>query len=145
MIDLFRPVSSQHQSALSPKLPYLLPALLSWLEDNHCTPMLVARVDVSGVAVPEGYAQDGLITLNVSSRAVQGLHVDSGCVSFGARFGGRRFDVRLPLTSLQYLFARERPEDSGISLISEAKACEAAPHAPQIKKKRGPPTLRVVE
>ena len=136
---------------LTPKLPFVLPALIAWIEDNGCTPMLVAQADAPGVAVPDGYAKDGMMTFNISSPAVQGLVVDAETISFGARFGGRHFDVRLPLASLRALFAREHPEASGVSLLAEARECaeagqEAGPvgQAPPVKKK-GPPKLRLVD
>jgi len=138
----------QVASPLTPKLPFLLPGLIAWIEDNGCTPMLVAQVDVPGVSVPEGYAKDGIITFNISSQAVQELVIDADAVRFGARFGGRHFDVRLPLTSLQAIFAREHPKASGVSLIGEARECAEAQtaHVERINpKKKGPPKLRLVD
>lgn len=90
--------------------------------------MLVASVNVPEVSVPAGYAHDGLITLNISDQAVQGLTVDQHMVSFSARFGGRHFNVRLPLESLRAMFAREDPKASAVSL-SEAAAEIAARRA----------------
>ena len=145
---------------LTPKLPFLLPALIAWIEDNGCTPMLVSKVDVPGVWVPDGYAKDGMITFNISAQAVQGLVIDEESVSFGARFGGRHFDIRLSLASLQAIFAREYPEASGMSLVGEARLCAQAANldreqtqqdAPARKpakkpaKKKGPPKLRLVD
>jgi len=138
----------QVASPLTPKLPFLLPALIAWIEDNSCTPMLVSQVDVPGVSIPEGYAKDGIITFNVSSRAVQGFVVDAEAVCFGARFGGRHFDVRLPLASLRAIFAREHPKDSGVSLIGEARECAKASVADEQAepvRKKGPPKLRLVD
>jgi len=141
--------AQQVASPLTPKLPFLLPALVAWIEDNGCTPMLVAKVDLPGVSVPEGYAKDGLITFNISLRAVQGLVIDGEAVRFGARFGGRHFDVNLPLVSLQAIFAREHPEASGISLIGEARECAGSPAATDERvvpvRKKGPPKLRLVD
>ena len=123
--------------------------MIAWIEDNECTPMLVAHADVRGVSVPKGYAKDGMITFNISSQAVQGLVIDAEAVRFGARFGGRHFDVCLPLASLEALFAHEHPSTSGVSLVAEARECadeyEKRSTQGSCGKKKGPPNLRLVE
>lgn len=114
------PSSEKSSVSFTPKLPYILSALVQWIQDNGCTPMLVASVEVAGVRVPAGYAQNGLITLNISDQAVQGLSIDQDMVRFSARFAGRHFDVRLPLESMRALFAREDPQTSAVSLADAA-------------------------
>lgn len=114
------PSSDTSSHSFTSKLPYILSALVQWIQDNGCTPMLVASVNFPGVSVPAGYARDGLITLNISDQAVQGLAIDQDMVGFAARFGGRHFDVRLPLGSLRALFAREDPQASAVSLADGA-------------------------
>lgn len=128
---------------MTPKFPYILSALVRWIEDNGYTPMLVAGVDAPGTIVPEGYARDGLITLNVSQSAVQGLSIDEEGVAFAARFGGRHFDVRLPPESLRVVFAREDPQASGVSLaplVSDLEETDTQGDPRPI----GPPDLKVV-
>ena len=113
--------------------------------------MLVASVKVPGVSVPAGYAQEGLITLNISDQAVQGLTIDQDMVRFSARFGGRHFDVRLPLESLRALFAREDPKASAVSLAdaaAEVAASHAAEPAEAMQNRENlpnTPKLRLVE
>ncbi len=100
--------------------------MVQWIQDNGCTPMLVASIKVPGVCVPAGYAREGLITLNISDQAVHGLTIDEDMVSFAARFAGRHFDVRLPLESMRALFAREDPEASAVSLADAAAEVSAS-------------------
>ena len=114
------PSTDSASPRFTPRLPYLLSALVRWIEDNGCTPMLVASVEVPGVSVPHGYARDGLITFNIAEGAVQGLVIGDESVGFAARFGGRHFDVNLPLESLQAVYAREYPAESAVSLVSVA-------------------------
>ncbi len=105
--------------------------------------MLVASVATPGVCVPQGYERDGMITLNISDQAVQGLAIDQQLVSFSARFGGRQFDVRLPLASLQVLFAREDPQNSAVSLVEAA--AELSENDKPEEQTRSSPKLRLVE
>ena len=133
----------------SPRVPYILPALLRWIEDNQCTPMLVASVEAPGVSVPEGYAKDGLITLNISERAVQGLTINSERLAFGARFAGRHFNVVLPMASLQALYAREDPASSAVSLAAMVAEVPKSKQQPSPAGSEGGarkrPNLRLVE
>ena len=46
--------------------PYLLEAMYRWMVDSQCSPLLHARTDILGVNIPEGYARDNLIILDVS-------------------------------------------------------------------------------
>ena len=113
--------------------------------------MLVASVKVPGVSVPRGYEKEGLITLNISDQAVQGLTVDQDMVRFSARFGGRHFNVRLPLESLRALFAREDPKASAVSLadaaaeVAASRADEPAEAMQNCEKLPKTPKLRLVE
>ncbi len=146
----------------TPKLPYLLSALVQWIQDNGCTPMLVAHVDTPGVMAPKGYSRDGMITFNISEHAVQRLVIDEYAVGFAARFAGRHFDVYLPLESLAALFAREHPKASAVSLVEAAMEVklmrETSASAEQLPedaqdtndahrplRKPGKPRLRLVE
>lgn len=126
---------------MTPKAPYVLSALLRWIEDNGYTPMVVACVDETGIRVPKGHARDGFITLNVSQSAVQGLSINDEGVAFAARFGGRHFDVHLPLASLSVVFAREDPEASAVSLVPLVSELEEPQDDPRPK---GPPNLKIV-
>lgn len=107
--------------------------------------MLVASVTAPGVCVPAGYDRDDMITLNISDQAVQGLLIDQQLVSFSARFGGRHFDVRLPLASLRVLFAREDPQNSAVSLVEAAAEISENDNAKPKEQSPGPPKLRLVE
>ena len=143
--------SDKSSGSFTSKLPYVFSALVQWIKDNDCTPMLVASIKVPGVSVPGGYAQEGLITLNISDQAVQGLSIDQDMVRFSARFGGRHFDVRLPLESLRALFAREDPKSSAVSLADAAaevaarRADEPAEAMQNRENLPKTPKLRLVE
>lgn len=90
--------------------PYLIRAIYDWATDNGFTPHLLVATDVEGVSVPREYVQDHRITLNISPVAVQSLDLQSDPIWFSARFGGRAFDVLVPVGAVLAVFARENGE-----------------------------------
>lgn len=92
---------------VSSKRPYLIRAMHEWMSDNGHTPHLVVDAMHEGVNVPTEHIKDGRIVLNVSYNAAHALQLDNALVSFRARFGGQPFDVRVPVSSVLGIYARE--------------------------------------
>ncbi len=92
---------------LSSTRPYLLRALYEWILDNDLTPQLLVVATEPGVLVPKQYIQGGKIVLNISPTAVRGLEIDNEKVRFGGRFAGRHYDVSLPVSAVEAIYARE--------------------------------------
>lgn len=89
--------------------------------------------------VPRAYVKDGRIVLNVAPRSVRSLELGNDFISFGARFAGRHFDVRVPIRCVLAVYAQENGK--GIALAEdEESSAEAPPDGPP----KGPPKLRVV-
>jgi len=90
--------------------PYLVRAIYDWcLAEGH-TPYILAAESHVGVRVPEGYAKDGRITLNINPRAVQNLEVGADSIRFSARFGAAPFQVVVPYQAVVAIFASETHE-----------------------------------
>ena len=87
--------------------PYLVRALYEWIVDNDCTPHLLVKSDYPKVQVPQGFASDGQIVLNVSPSAVRNLHMDNEAVSFDGRFGGVPHTLYVPSAAILGIYARE--------------------------------------
>ncbi len=87
--------------------PYLLRALVEWINDNNMTPHILVDAGLPGVQVPSSAIKDGRVVLNIAERAVVGLMVDNDGVSFTARFGGVSYPVQVPMPAVLAVYARE--------------------------------------
>ncbi|WDY58887.1 ClpXP protease specificity-enhancing factor [Pseudomonas sp. PSKL.D1] len=87
--------------------PYLVRALYEWIVDNDCTPHMLVNAEYPAVQVPQGFASDGQIVLNISPSAVRSLHMDNEAVSFEGRFGGVSHSLYVPAGAILGIYARE--------------------------------------
>jgi stringent starvation protein B len=87
--------------------PYLVRAMHEWMTANNQTPHLVVDASATTAEVPRAYVRDGRITLNVSWQATQYLKLGNDWIEFSARFGGVSQQVRVPVTSVLGIYARE--------------------------------------
>lgn len=98
--------------------PYLIRALYEWIVDNDCTPHMLVNAEYPSVQVPEGFASDGQIVLNVSPSAVRNLHMDNEAVSFDGRFGGVSHTLFVPSGAILGIYARENGQGMVFDLES---------------------------
>jgi stringent starvation protein B len=119
--------------------PYLIRAIYEWLLDNQCTPHLLIDANADGVDVPQNYAQDGKIVLNVGPSAVEGLRVSNEEVTFLARFSGVSQLVALPVNAVLAIYAKENGRGM---LFEESDKGGPDDPAPQPDPK---PSLKVVK
>ena len=140
------------------KRPYFFRAFYDWITDNGLTPHLVVDAEFEGVDVPRAYVENGKIILNASLDAVRGLVLEDEYVSFSARFGGKPYDIYLPIYSILGIYAMENGE--GIVLaeldggeippgpfaqpVSKDKVSTSSTATKKTKKKR-PSHLKVVK
>jgi len=92
---------------MGPNRPYLLRAFYQWLLDNECTPHLVVNADLPGVQVPYEHVKDGQIVLNIAPHAVGDIEMSNERVMFSARFGGKPFQLIIPMAAINAIYARE--------------------------------------
>ena len=99
--------------------PYLMRALVEWINDNGMTPHVLVDATRAGVQVPASAVKDGRVVLNIAERAVAQLELDNEAVRFTARFGGVSHPVLVPVSAVLAIYARETgqgmalPEDAG--------------------------------
>lgn len=133
--------------------PYLLRALVEWINDNGLTPHILVDAGVDGVQVPPSAIKDGRVVLNIAERAVTRLSIDNEVVGFSARFGGVSYPVLVPISAVLAVYARETGQ--GMALPDDIVAAEGhddevpaddAPTPPDDNPpKPGRPHLRVVK
>jgi len=87
--------------------PYLLRAMHEWICDSACTPHIVVDAGAAGVEVPRHFVRDGKIILNVSWAATDKLKMTNDEVTFAGRFSGSIVEVRVPVTAVLAIYARE--------------------------------------
>ncbi len=86
--------------------PYLIRAIYEWCVDAGFIPYLAVRVNEQ-TEVPQAYVKDGEIVLNLSAGAVQNLQLGNEMITCAGRFGGRSFDLIVPVEAVIGIFSKE--------------------------------------
>lgn len=130
--------------------PYLIRALYEWIEDNGLTPHVLVNAELPGVEVPPQHVHEGQIVLNINPAAVRDLKLGNEWIEFNARFGGVARTVRIPVTAVLAVYARENGQ--GMAFGEERGSDDEPPpppsSAPQPDKPARPdrkPTLKIVK
>jgi stringent starvation protein B len=87
------------------------------------------------------YVRDGRITLNVSWQATQGLKLGNEWIEFSARFGGVSQQVKIPVTSVLGIYARE----TGQGMLFQDEGETPPPAADSGSSNGSRPKLRVIK
>lgn len=109
---------------MKPQRPYLLRALYEWVVDSDDVPHVLVDATADGVVVPTEHVEDGKIVLNLGPNAVRDLALEDDYVMCNSRFGGRPFEIYLPMASIRAIYGRDSrqgmvfpdetvPEDDG--------------------------------
>ncbi|KMM86785.1 stringent starvation protein B [Pseudomonas taetrolens] len=132
--------------------PYLVRALYEWIVDNDCTPHMLVNSDYPKVQVPQGFASDGQIVLNVSPAAVRQLHMDNDAVSFEGRFGGVPHTLYVPMSAILGVYARENGQGMVFDLEESLEGDDEVepdddgpPSGTEPPRPTGRPSLKVVK
>jgi len=92
---------------VKPQRPYLLRALYEWIVDCDQIPYVLVDATVAGVQVPQEHIKDGQIVLNMGPNAVQDLVIDDQYVMCGGRFGGKHFELYVPMLAVLAIYAKD--------------------------------------
>jgi stringent starvation protein B len=127
--------------AKNSKRPYLLRAMHEWMSDNGETPHVIVDSERPGVEVPRAYVKDGKVVLNLSASATQRLALGNDWIEFDARFAGVVHHVRIPLSAVLGIYARETGE--GMVFSEQDLSPEPPNKSPDDSGKR--PQLKIVK
>jgi stringent starvation protein B len=129
--------------------PYLIRALYEWIVDNNCTPYILVNAEHAQVKVPQGFARDGQIVLNISPSAVRGLQMDNEALSFEGRFGGVAHHLYIPAAAVLAIYARENGQGMVFDLeppvFDEDGPDDDGPSGGEPPRPSGRPSLKVVK
>lgn len=138
-----------------PRRPYLLRAMHQWITDSGLTPQIMVDASVEGVDVPRAHVREGRIVLNVSYDATRNLDLGNHWLTFEARFGGAARQLRLPVSAVQGIYARETgeglmfPAEGDIQPPPEqpdpSTGASAAESAPKPRSRGDRPSLKIVK
>ena len=95
---------------MSSVVPYLIRAYCDWIEDSNLTPHILVDCEKTGVVVPEGFAKEGKIVLNISSSATESRLITNNSISFKARFSGKPQKIIVPCEAVLTIYAQENGE-----------------------------------
>jgi len=87
--------------------PYMIRALHQWINDNDCTPLILASSDHQDIQIPNGIDEDGKVVLNISHGATKNLEIINEGILFDARFAGKSEHLFVPINSVLAIYARE--------------------------------------
>jgi stringent starvation protein B len=108
----FPPISSANFGTST--RPYFIRALYEWCTDNGYTPHIAVFVD-SATSVPNDYVKDNEIVLNIGFEATSDLMLGNEILEFKARFGGVSREIRVPITHVIAIYARENGQGMAFS------------------------------
>lgn len=128
--------------------PYLIRALYEWIVDNNCTPYILVDINFPNVKVPDGFAEDGQIVLNLSPSAVKHLLMDNEAISFEARFAGVVQRPYVPIIAVKAIYAKENGYGMFFEhdpLLESNNGGDDKPPSPETPSPRKKPSLKIVK
>ena len=127
--------------------PYLIRALYEWIEDNGLTPHILVNAELPGVEVPKQHVREGQIVLNINPAAVHDLRLGNESIEFNARFGGIARTVRIPVTTVLAIYARENGQGMAFGEEKDGDEPPQPPSSPPDKPvtRDRKPTLKIVK
>ena len=94
-------------ASMTSSRPYLIRAIYEWISDNALTPYILVNAELPQTVVPQQFVEDGKIVLNISSQAIDNLHIDNDWLMFSARFNGKAMEVSVPVAAILAIYAKE--------------------------------------
>ena len=89
------------------KRPYLIRAMLDWINDNKLTPYILVDTNISNVTVPEKFINKEKIILNIGHTATDNLNVTLESISFNGRFDGKSLSIFVPTEAILSIYIKE--------------------------------------
>jgi stringent starvation protein B len=91
---------------ISSTKPYLVRSIYDWCIDSGFTPYISVQA-FPELNVPKEYIKENEIVFNISINAVNELIIDNNIVGFSARFNGVERKLKIPMNTINSIFAKE--------------------------------------
>ncbi|MCK5894088.1 MAG: ClpXP protease specificity-enhancing factor [Endozoicomonadaceae bacterium] len=147
--------------SMSSSRPYIIRALYEWIVDNDCTPYLLVDTTIPGVDVPDQFSGEDQVVLNLAPMAIRDMDVSNEAVMFLARFGGRTFQICVPINAIMSIYTKENgqgmvfeveSQPKGVHLVEtsafdgcvELDSADPDPETPN-RPPKGRPNLKVIK
>lgn len=127
--------------------PYLIRAVHEWILDNNFTPFLLVNANHPEAILPQQFAQNGQIILNIRPAAIDALSLGDDAIEFNTRFSGKSTYIKAPVTAIMAIYAKE----NGKGMVFESEESQNdEPPKPDLPNPPEPPkpvkpTLRVLK
>lgn len=124
--------------------PYLVRAVYEWIVDNDMTPYLLVDSEYPNAVLPQQFAKDGQIVLNIRPLAVEALSLGNEAIEFNTRFNGKSTYINAPINAVLAIYAKENGKGMAFDpndLNNRHDDSTPPPPEPPPKSK---PTLKVV-
>lgn len=96
--------------------PYLIRAIYEWIADNGARPHVLVDTSHPNVRIPahlyEKASGKPFEAFNIAMSATSDLHMDNEYITCNARFGGKRFNLVLPIDAIATIYTPD-PELPG--------------------------------
>lgn len=132
---------------------YLICSIYDWCVNNNFTPFISVK-SYPELELPIGYVRNDEITFNISVKAVYGLIINDDFIYFIARFNGLPRKLKIPMSSVKGIFAKEvnrgiefphNIEEENPKILSKKQTTISQDSLPRQSKSASKPYLRVVK
>lgn len=125
--------------------PYFIRSVYEWIVDNDLTPYLLVNSDDPDSDLPQDFAQDGRIVLNISPSACRQLQIDNDIITFSTRFSGKTVEISVNPTAVFAIYAKENGRGMEFGPEYDGAVLPATKRSGFKVKKQAKPALTLVK
>ncbi len=125
--------------------PYFIRSVYEWIVDNDLTPYLLVNSNDPDSDLPQDFAQDGRIILNISPSACRQLQMDNDMITFSTRFSGKTVDISVSPTAVFAIYAKENGRGMEFGLEYDDAVLPPTKRSSFKAKKTAKPSLTLVK
>ncbi|MCY4330593.1 MAG: ClpXP protease specificity-enhancing factor [Endozoicomonadaceae bacterium] len=106
---------------------YIVSALYEWIVDNNCTPHVLIDSTWPTIILPQHFANEDKIVLNISPAAIRNLNITLEEISFTASFDNEVHSIVIPVGATLAIYAQENGQGMVFDEEPHPKTAQAEP------------------